>query len=121
MSAAKGTKPDMGGLGDDWKRYEDLRKKADKPTPDPGGDATSRRPGITSTKRGGRRQAPAVADAVPLTVRVDPEEAIEVDQLILELRQEVGSRLTKAEVIRELLRMAHEHDPTRRTLVKRLR
>lgn len=57
-----------------------------------------------------------------MTVRVDPEEAAEVDSFVLSLRVEAGlKKLDKAEVIRELLRLAREHDPTHRALVRRLR
>ncbi|MEU8437807.1 hypothetical protein AB0F18_33915 [Streptomyces sp. NPDC029216] len=72
--------------------------------------------------RGGKRPPPAAADAVPTTVRFDPEESSELDWFVLELREDAGRRtLDKAEVIREVLRLAREHEPTKRALVKRLR
>ncbi|MER7659801.1 hypothetical protein [Streptomyces albidoflavus] len=72
--------------------------------------------------RGGRRLPPAAADAIPTTIRFDPEESAEVDQFVLELRVEAQRRnLDKAEVFREVLRLAREHEPTRRALLRRLR
>ncbi|MFH9016443.1 hypothetical protein ACH4C6_34485 [Streptomyces sp. NPDC017943] len=77
------------------------------------------RPGRT---RGGRRPPPAAADAIPTTIRFDPEESAEVDQFVLELRVTAQRRnLDKAEVFREVLRLAREHEPTRRALLRRLR
>lgn len=77
---------------------------------------------VTRTRPGGRRGAPAVADAVAMTVRVDPDEAAEIDYFILMLRQGLSrGRLDKAEVIRELLRLAMEDEVTARKLAKRLR
>ncbi|MER7050393.1 hypothetical protein ABT391_36810 [Streptomyces jumonjinensis] len=77
------------------------------------------RPGRT---RGGRRPPPAAADAVPTTVRFDPEESSEVDRFVLELRDDARRRsLDKSEVIRELVRLAREHEPTRKALLRRLR
>lgn len=78
-----------------------------------------RKPGRT---RGGRHPAPEAASAVPTTVRFDPEEAAEVDRFVLDLRDDAHrTRLDKAEVVRELLRLAREHEPTRRALLRRLR
>jgi len=72
--------------------------------------------------RGGRRLPPAAADAIPTTIRFDPDESAEVDQFVLELRVQAQRRnLDKAEVFREVLRLAREHEPTRRALLKRLR
>ncbi|MFH8387668.1 hypothetical protein ACH4E7_43460 [Kitasatospora sp. NPDC018058] len=71
--------------------------------------------------RGGRRPAPAASDAVALTVRVDPDEATEIDHWLLALRDDAHrTRLDKAEAIRELLRLARDHEPTRKALLKRL-
>ncbi|MGR3939434.1 hypothetical protein [Streptomyces sp. BRA346] len=121
--------PDMSGLNNDWKRLQDLRK--DQPTANgyedqDGDDAQEelkpRRAPRPGRSRGGRRPPPAAADAVPTTVRFDPEEASEVDFFILELREDARRRtLDKAEVIRELLRLAREHEPTKRALMRRLR
>ncbi|WP_224283470.1 hypothetical protein [Streptomyces sp. LS1784] len=86
----------------------------------------TRRPATTDTEptphpRGGRRPAPAAADAVALTVRVDPEEASEIDRWLLALRYDARrTRLDKSEAIRELLRLARDHEPTRKALLKRL-
>ncbi|MFB7918017.1 hypothetical protein [Streptomyces sp. NPDC056061] len=56
------------------------------------------------------RPAPKADGAIPTTVRFDPSEALEIDRWLLELRNQTGSRWDKAEVIRELLRMAHTPD-----------
>jgi hypothetical protein len=55
-----------------------------------------------------------------MTVRVDRDEASAIDRLILELRDETGRRLDKAEVVRELLRLAQYDPAIRRKLVRRL-
>ncbi|MGC0319309.1 hypothetical protein [Kitasatospora acidiphila] len=79
------------------------------------------RPGAPRRRTTGSRPAPRVADAVAMTVRFDPAEALEIDLQMLTLKEETGaSRLDKSEVIRELLRLAREHDGVRRTLVRRL-
>ncbi|WP_327075685.1 hypothetical protein OG196_44125 (plasmid) [Kitasatospora purpeofusca] len=71
--------------------------------------------------RSPRRPAPAADQAVALTVRVDPDEATAIDLWLLGLRDDAHrTRLDKAEAIRELLRLAREHEPTRRALLKRL-
>ncbi|MFJ2478004.1 hypothetical protein ACIOWI_34410 [Streptomyces sp. NPDC087659] len=78
-----------------------------------------RKPGRT---RGGRRPAPAVKDAVAHTVRLDPEEATEVDLFVLALRDDARrTRLDKAEVYRELQRLAREDDSVRRKLLRRIK
>lgn len=69
----------------------------------------------------GRRPPPVAAEIFPTTVRFSPEEAAEVDQFVLDLRVETVERLDKAELVRELLRLARYHPQTRKTLVKRLR
>lgn len=56
------------------------------------------------------RPAPKAEGAVPTTVRFEPSEAFEIDQWILELRCQTGIRWDKAEVMRELLRMARTPD-----------
>ncbi|WP_124723842.1 hypothetical protein [Streptomyces sp. ADI95-17] len=56
------------------------------------------------------RPAPKADGAIPTTVRFDPSESLEIDQWILELRNQTGIRWDKAEVIRELLRMARTPD-----------
>ncbi|MFD7186283.1 hypothetical protein ACFV90_40770 [Streptomyces sp. NPDC059904] len=85
-------------------------------------DAVPPRKSKPGRSRGGRRPAPEAASAVPTTVRFDPEEASEVDFFVLELRDDAARRtLDKAEVIRELLRLAREHEPTKKALLKRLR
>lgn len=70
-----------------------------------------------------RRPAPRTADAVPTTIRFDPQESTDVDRWLLELRLEAGLRqLDKAEVIRELVRMAMFPDGViRHALLHRLR
>lgn len=72
--------------------------------------------------RGGRRPAPAVQTAVAHTVRLDPEEATEVDRFVLTLRDDARrTRLDKAEVYRELLRLARDDDTVRRKLLRRIK
>ncbi|MFJ8955340.1 hypothetical protein ACIRO1_35150 [Streptomyces sp. NPDC102381] len=56
------------------------------------------------------RPAPMAGGAVPTTVRFAPDESLEIDRWILELRARTGIRWDKAEVIRELLRMARTRD-----------
>ncbi|WP_052869801.1 hypothetical protein [Streptomyces niger] len=56
------------------------------------------------------RPAPKADGAIPLTVRFDPSEYLEIDRWILELRHQTGIRWDKAEVVRELLRMARTPD-----------
>lgn len=81
--------------------------------------AAPARPGRS---RGGRRPAPAAADAVPTTIRFDPEESSKVDHFVLDLRDQARRRsLDKSEVFRELIRLAQEHEPTKTALLKRLR
>ncbi|MGW1675666.1 hypothetical protein [Streptomyces sp. NPDC002324] len=138
--------PDMGGLKNDWTRLQDMRREEAEKDRDqaqsPGGDVAGsgapdvtedqegehgqekrigRQPSRPGRTRGGRRPPPAAADAVPTTVRFDPEEASAVDRFVLELRDDAARRtLDKAEVIRELLRLAREHPATRRALLRRL-
>ncbi|MEU3084735.1 hypothetical protein ABZ697_31095 [Streptomyces albidoflavus] len=72
--------------------------------------------------RGGRRPPPAVATAVTTTLRWDPEEALEIDRWVLDLAATTGRRkLDKAEVLRELVRLAQEHESVHKALVRRLR
>ncbi|MFE2936753.1 hypothetical protein [Streptomyces sp. NPDC059278] len=56
------------------------------------------------------RPAPKADGAIPTTARFDPSEALEIDRWLLELRNQTGIRWDKAEVIRELLRMARTPD-----------
>ncbi|MEV0981977.1 hypothetical protein [Streptomyces sp. NPDC049915] len=57
------------------------------------------------------RAAPRKAEgAIPLTVRFDPSESLEIDRWILGLRTQTGIGWDKAEVVRELLRMAGTPD-----------
>ncbi|WP_327250183.1 hypothetical protein [Streptomyces sp. NBC_01320] len=56
------------------------------------------------------RPAPKAEGAIPTTVRFDPGESLEIDQWLMELRTQTGIRWDKAEVIRELLRMARTPD-----------
>ncbi|MFE7113196.1 hypothetical protein ACFU98_44345 [Streptomyces sp. NPDC057575] len=134
MSAARTTPPppDMGGLSDDWKKLQDLRRGDRLPPeapsqehPDDGQEPerpTARRKPTPGRTRGGRRPPPAAADAVPTTIRFDPEEASAIDFFVLELRDDAHRRsLDKAEVFRELIRLAQEHEPTKRALLRRLR
>lgn len=140
MSAARRTTPppDMTGVKDDWQRAIQARKRAENPPPDEpedsGDDATTPRdhdattgpqqaPAATRERARAKesRQAPRVAEARAMTVRMDPDEADQVDRFVLDLRDETGQRLDKAEVVRELLRLAQHNPAVRRALVKRLR
>lgn len=131
MSGRTPSLPDMGGLKDDWDRLATQRQQAaTRPPADPEPERdddqeqrpAGRRPSRPGRTRGGKRPPPAAADAVPTTIRFDPAESSEVDRFVLELRDEAGRRaLDKAEVIREVLRLAREHEPTRRALLRRLR
>ncbi|WP_411073330.1 hypothetical protein [Streptomyces sp. cmx-4-25] len=86
------------------------------------GAPSARIPSRPGRSRGGRRPAPAVADAVAHTVRLDPEEATDVDLFVLGLRDDARrTRLDKAEVYRELVRLAREDDAVRRKLLRRLK
>lgn len=132
MSAARATPPppDMRGLSGDWEKLKNLRHGEETP---PGNErergegrdqeqAHGRRQSRPGRTRGGRKPPPAAADAIPTTVRFDPEESSLIDRFVLELRDDAGRRaLDKAEVVRELIRMGMEHEPTRRALLRRLR
>jgi len=141
----------MSGLSGDWQRLQKLREESDQRPgqgQDPDRDATtSQDHDVTDDGRGqehadvqadrpadpepqprvdrrtgGRRPAPRAADAVALTVRFDPEESDDVDDFLREVRRAAGlRRLDKAEAVRELLRLAREHEPTRKALIRRLR
>ncbi|WP_432112565.1 hypothetical protein [Streptomyces sp. YPW6] len=125
--------PDMGGLTGDWARLRDLRR--DKT---PSGTESEehqehqehegqeerrlRPPSRPGRTRGGRKPPPAAADAIPTTIRFDPEESSAIDRFVLELRDDAGRRaLDKAEVFRELIRLGMEHEPTRKALLRRVR
>lgn len=134
MSAARKDTPapDMGGLGQDWERLKNLRRgdrqEGDGQDQEQHDDQdqqerpAARRKSPPGRSRGGRRPPPAAADAVPTTVRFDPEESSQIDRFVLELRDDAGRRaLDKSEVVRELIRMGMEHEPTRKALLKRIR
>jgi len=118
----------MGGLGEDWNRYEKLRSQQHQEengsgpeNPPPSGNpAKPKRPRQRPTVELGRRPPPPAAGSSATTVRFSPEEALEIDEWLLALRKETGQKLDKGEVIRELLRLARYHPETRRTLVRRL-
>uniref|UniRef100_UPI003F493D79 hypothetical protein n=1 Tax=Streptomyces chartreusis TaxID=1969 RepID=UPI003F493D79 len=61
---------------------------------------------MTTTYDTAPRPAPKADGAIPTTVRFEPNESHEIDRWLLELRIQTGIRWDKAEVIRELLRMA---------------
>lgn len=64
---------------------------------------------------------PSVTTARAMTVRMDPGEADDVDRFVLDLRDESGQRLDKADVVRELIRLARFDPAVRRKLIRRLR
>ncbi|MGW5003797.1 hypothetical protein ACWEP8_39805 [Streptomyces hydrogenans] len=89
--------------------FEEPERSGLRPKPKPG------------RTRGGQSAPPAAVDAIPTTIRFDPEEAAAIDLWILSLREAAGRRrLDKAEVFRELVRLAQQHGPTERALLKRL-
>lgn len=107
------TRPKVGaGSHGEDQEHDDVQEDAPAP----------RQPSRPGRSRGGRRPPPAAADAVPTTIRFDPDEARDIDRFVLELADRAGRRtLDKAEVFRELIRLAQQHDPTRNALVRRLR
>ncbi len=125
----------MGSLDESLERLKRLRRgegeavsdiepegQEHKPEREDQEERPARRPSRPGRTRGGRRPPPAAADAIPTTVRFDPEESRDVDFFVLELRDDTARRsLDKAEVIRELLRLAREDGPTKNKLLKRLR
>jgi hypothetical protein len=133
----------MSGLQDDWQRALKARRQAENRSPDQSGDldddaTTPRGHDATDDEAGPQEQAPAkargskprgprqavkpkVTEARAMTVRMEPDEADDVDRFVLDLRDETGQRLDKAEVVRELLRLAQHNPSVRRALVKRLR
>jgi hypothetical protein len=138
VNASRGSlpPPDMGGLTGDWKTLQDLRRReaekdqeAGRPEDAPDvqeeeqkGAPSAPAPSRPGRSRGGRRPAPAVKDAVAHTVRLEPEEASDVDRFVLGLRDDARrTRLDKAEVYRELVRLAREDDGVRRKLLRRLK
>lgn len=130
--------PDMSGVQDDWQRALQARRRAENRTADEpedsDDDATTPRdhdatkPALEQlteprerTRAKGRQAAPRVAEARAMTVRMERAEADDVDRFVLDLRDETGQRLDKAEVVRELLRLAQNNPAVRRALIKRLR
>lgn len=85
------------------------------------GAGTPRRNGVPASRRRDAT-APSSDTAVALTVRLDPEAALDLDRLMLDLRAETGRRLDKAEVVRHLLRLAEvPATPVRNALVRALK
>jgi len=108
------TRPKVGASGQESENQDQEQQEE-------GGAPAARKPSRPGRSRGGRRPAPAVKDAVAHTVRWDPDEATEVDLFILTVRDDTRrTRLDKAEVYRELLRLAREDDAVRRKLLRRL-
>lgn len=67
-----------------------------------------------------RRPAPKTTGSVSTTVRFDPDELLEIDAWLIGMRAETGRRWDKAEVTRELFRMARAADsPLRHALIYR--
>ncbi|MFB7225499.1 hypothetical protein [Streptomyces sp. NPDC056227] len=114
--------PKVGALRVGGRISDDAQEARAEQRDDDQDAAPSRQPSRPGRSRGGRRPPPEAATAVPTTVRFAPEESLEVARFVLELQDATQRRtLDKAEVIRELLRLAREHEPTRRALVRRLR
>ncbi|MFF2236541.1 hypothetical protein, partial [Streptomyces anulatus] len=110
--------PDMGGLTGDWARLQGLRRDKTASAPEREEDQEHehkeerrvRPPSRPGRTRGGHKPPPAAADAIPTTIRFDPEESSAIDRFVLELRDDAGRRaLDKAEVFRELIRLGMEH------------
>lgn len=78
----------------------------------------TRRTRTTATATAGGK--PSTVTARAMTVRMDPDEADEVDQFVLDLRAEAGRHFDKADLVRELIRLAREDTAVRRKLAKRL-
>lgn len=103
----------------------------EEPQDQDGADATPEQPAPDEApkperrkllRRTTRKPPPRVADAVALTVRVDLDEAAEIDLWVLTTRHEIGAtKLDKSDVIRELLRLAREDKEVQRRLVRRYR
>jgi hypothetical protein len=75
--------------------------------------------GVVTSRRHGN--APPAAGAVALTVRFAPDQAYEVDDLVLALRRRLRRRVDKAEVVRALLETAQEEPEVREFLLRKLR
>jgi len=70
-------------------------------------------------RRGG---APEAASAIAFTIRYDPDEAYEVDALVLALRRQLGWRnLDKSAFYRALSRIAHDNADVQRLALEELR
>lgn len=112
-------RPSTGPLRVGQKGEESASDQVEQPTRDV---TTPRGHDVVAPRRTGRGGAPAAAGAVAMTVRFDPAENTENDLFILGLREELSrSRLDKAEVVRELLRLAREDQAVRGKLARRLR
>lgn len=83
-----------------------------------GAEAPARKSPKSAPK--GNRSKPAVESSRAMTVRFEPSEADEVDRFVLDLRSESGQHLDKADVVRELIRLAQLDPAVRRKLVRRL-
>lgn len=81
-------------------------------------DTFTYQPKRTSSATTGSK--PSTTTARAMTVRMDPEEADEVDGFVLALRTESGRRFDKSDMVRELIRLAREDPTVRRRLVRRL-
>ncbi|MEU6213077.1 hypothetical protein ABZ891_24675 [Streptomyces sp. NPDC047023] len=67
-----------------------------------------------------RRPAPKTEGSISTTVNFDPDELLEIDLWLIGMRAETGKRWHKAEIMRELFRMARTPDsPLRHALIRR--
>lgn len=94
------------------------------PAPPPRAPAAVERPPQVETFVTPRRRgvAPAAATAVAFTVRFDPDEAYEIDALVLAMRRQLGWRtLDKSALFRVLSRIVRSSADVQRMALEELR
>jgi hypothetical protein len=91
----------------------------------PTADDAVRRPDVRASRRpevkASRRPDVETSERVAFTWRLTPEQADQVDTLVLQLRRQLGrTRLTKAEVLLALVELVEADPAVRRELLVRL-